>query len=432
MYRRLLCRRPKLLTAGRRSGLLAAVLCWVFFTGTQAILPVVSNAQIPTVDLLKGKKEAHVPFSYVHNFIIVELRFQGVIPMQFIYDTGAEYTLLFKREFTDLLGIEYDKKIPILGADQRAMMYAMVCRNIDLQVSPLPSTKEDILVLEEDLFNLEQITGTSVDGLLGAGFFKDYVVEIDYRRGRLIIMDPGAFDVPKNYQQIPAHFKNNKPYTFAPVKLFSDTTLSLELLLDSGAGLAVLLHNNTDPGLQLPEKTITGRIGMGLGGLMKGYSGKIKSIQIGPYSFDELIVSFQDLDDPMVENVTKTRNGIIGNQILRKFNVIIDFPANRVFLKPNRFFNKRIRYDRSGLTIFAVGQNLDQYIVQDVIRGSPADEAGIRVGDRIVRIGCPPISWLTLTGVTRKLQRREGKKIRMTVLRDGKKLKKSFYLQDLL
>lgn len=392
----------------------------------------VGNGQAFPEALLKKDKKAVVAFDYQHNFIVLDIRFHGILPLKFIYDTGAEHTLLFKREYTDIIGLPYQKRIPIIGADQSLELDALICRDVLIGVGDLPAVENDILVLEEDLFNLEQLTGTPIDGLLGTNFFRNFVVEIDFRRKQLTIWDPSEYTPARKFQELEVHFKNNKPYIHCPTRIFPDSTLNMELLFDTGAGLPLLLHNNTHPSLALPEKTITGRIGMGIGGMMKGYIGKINSVKIGAHEFHQLITSFQDLEDPLVQHETKTRNGLIGNQILSKFNLVIDFPRNKLYLKPNRFFRKKIKYDKSGLTLFAVGSNLDQYLVQDVVKGSPADEAGILPGDKIVGFGWWPASWYSLDRITRKLQRREGKKIKMKVLRRGEELKKSFYLKDLL
>jgi len=58
-------------------------------------------------------------------------------------------------------------------------------------------------VLQEDVFNLTRQTGTKINGLLGADFFQDYIVQVDYTRGRLKFYDKDAFEVPKGYGVMP-------------------------------------------------------------------------------------------------------------------------------------------------------------------------------------------------------------------------------------
>lgn len=90
------------------------------------------------MDLLQGKRKAVIPFKYVHNFIVVEARIYGILPLQFIFDTGAEHVILFKKEYTDLLQVPYDKRIPILGSDLSQEVYALIARNGVIEVNGLP------------------------------------------------------------------------------------------------------------------------------------------------------------------------------------------------------------------------------------------------------------------------------------------------------
>ena len=62
-------------------------------------------------------KEVTLKFEATNHFIIMDVMFSNVLPLKFIFDTGSEHTLLFKKEYADLLGIEYDRKIPLMGSD---------------------------------------------------------------------------------------------------------------------------------------------------------------------------------------------------------------------------------------------------------------------------------------------------------------------------
>jgi len=396
------------------------------------LLSLGARAQLFPEQLLEGKKKTIIPFEYHQHFIVIPVLFQGILPLKFIFDTGAEYSLLFKREYTDVLGFSYDKKIPILGADQLEVLSALVCRKVQLNISGLPSLEHDILVLEKELFRVEQMAGTRIDGLIGTSLFRNFVVVIDYRKRHIVLWDPSAFEAPDDFVPITAHFKHNKAYTFANTAITPRDSIDAELLFDTGAGLPLLIHSNTHPALQLPDSTISGHIGIGLGGLMSGYIGRIHQFQLGPHHFHNLITSFHDLDSTLISTPTKSRHGIIGNQLLSKFTLTIDFPRNQLYLKKNRNFKRPIRYDKSGLTIFAVGPQLNEFVVNHVMPNSPAHRAGIRPGDRITHLGWRGPNCLSLEKLTRKLQGKEDKKITLRILRQGEKMKKSFYLKDLL
>jgi C-terminal processing protease CtpA/Prc len=80
----------------------------------------------------------------------------------------------------------------------------------------------------------------------------------------------------------------------------------------------------------------------------------------------------------------------------------------------------------------ATGNNFNKYIIKDLTPNSPAVLADIRPGDKIVCVNHWPSYLLTTQFISKILSREEGKLIKMTLRRDGKKIKKEFRLQNLI
>lgn len=404
---------------------------WLILAGLFTLS--VLHAQPFSFDRTTDQKKLEIPFSFIHNFIVVEVKMFALIPMKFIFDTGAEHTILFKRQYADIMGVPYERRIPIVGADMTQELFALVARQVTLQVTGMPIIDKDILVLERDLFKLDEITGSQIDGIIGGEFFRNTVVHINYRKQKMIIYPKDNFSPPgKGTEEVPIYLKNSKPFTISQVTLQDGTKLDLELLLDTGAGIPVMLHNNSNQNIGLPEKYITGKLGVGLGGLIRGYIGRIRSIRLGGVEFNQVITNFQDVPDEVIFDESRFRNGIIGNQILSRFDVWMDYVEEKLYLKPGRKVRKKFKMDRSGLVIFATGQNLNVFVVQDVIEGSPAEEADIRPGDVVQRIQGIPARFYSLNGVIRKFQKKTGKRIRIHLVRDKEVIKKTFRLRELV
>jgi C-terminal processing protease CtpA/Prc len=111
--------------------------------------------------------------------------------------------------------------------------------------------------------------------------------------------------------------------------------------------------------------------------------------------------------------------------------VHFDFAKSKLYLKPHKNYNKAFDFDKSGLTIFAFGKELNQYYVKYVMDGSPAAEADIRPGDIIRKVGMWSTKWYNLSGLNKKFMGRTGKKIKLTLEREGEILKKEIVLRDL-
>lgn len=126
------------------------------------------------------------------------------------------------------------------------------------------------------------------------------------------------------------------------------------------------------------------------------------------------------------------RNGIIGNQILNRFEVTIDYINEKLYLEPEKNFKKKFQYDKSGLIIAASGANLNVFTVVDIIAGSPAEQAGVQIGDEIKTINGLPTSFLHLFDITKRLRKRAGKRVRLVIKRGDERLRFKFRLRELI
>jgi hypothetical protein len=289
-----------------------------------------------------------------------------------------------------------------------------------------------MLILEEDYFDLDEMIGIPVAGLIGGGFFKNLIIQIDYKRNCIVLMDPGEFEPPADHVSLPITIKTNKPYVNAEAQLLDGTFVQVDLLLDTGAGVPLLLHNNSHPSLHLPEEYIRGKLGMGLGGYLEGYIGRIGKLSFGEIDFQSILTSFQDIDEKWLMDQSRFRNGILGNQVLSRFSIYLDYVRGQLYLKPLRKRQEPFFMDRSGLVILAYGLEFNEFVVQDVLENSPAQEAGILPGDIVLKIQGIPGHYFTLNGITGFLQKKPGKKIRMVLKRGDEVIRKEFVLRDLI
>ena len=390
--------------------------------------------QIFGKDLLGDHKSITLNYQFVQGFILLDVTYERLMPLKFIFDTGAQHTILFEKLLADTFGPEYSKKISLVGSDVSSELNAYVLRNISMKLKEGAEVKRDILVLEEDFVKISELVGIQVHGIIGGDFFKNLIVNIDFDKNKIILSDPNKYDFEKlnDFEKIAIEIKDSKPYIHAEIQLNNADAIIAKFLLDTGAALTTMIQTNSHPSLVMPEKTIKSNLGHGLGGLIEGYIGKVSEIKFGQFKFNNFISYFQNTDNFLVDGGSIHRNGVIGNHMLLRFNVVIDYFNSNLYLKPSKEMKKEFQYDKSGLTIYAYGENLESFIVKDVISDSPSACAGIEVGDEIVKIGWLPSKFYTLNNLTLKLSGKAGKKIKLKIKRAGKTIKKSIILRDLL
>lgn len=391
-------------------------------------------AQRLDMKVLGRYKLIELPFTIENDFMVINILLDNIIPVRFIIDTGAENTILLEKTMSDMLKVDYRRTFQVRGADVDNLLTAYLATGIDLRIADrLLARNRSMLVLEENYFDFERITGTSVQGILGADFLMRFTVEFDFRRQLMILHEPNKWKPTGKHVEIPAEFIRNRAYLTVPLSVTGNSVTERRLLLDSGAGLTLLMHtfgDSTD--VDLPQLTVPTYIANGLGGNLEGSVGRASEVQIGGKNLQNVITYFQPLDTIGLKFLND-REGIIGNRLLRRFNVVINYTNNEVWLRPvGSRWKSKFQFDRSGITVLAGGNNLRTYTIASIVPGSPADLAGLRIKDRITGINGKSVGFMTLSGIIRKLIGKPGKKIKIRYSRDGEYKVVVFRLRDLI
>lgn len=391
-----------------------------------------AKAQRTGLDLLGDKNKIEIPFTETNGLLMIQLKMNG-IPLTFMFDTGAENTILFKKEIAQLLGLQSNRRIKIIGSDLSNIIYGYIVHNVEFKLDYGIERIESIIVLEENVYKIQESTGHQVDGLLGGNFFRNTIVKVDYKRRHITVSHPiNHKHNLKGYTEIGSTFKEQKPYLKARLETYEGNSKELFLLIDTGSSIPFIVHTNVDSSLQVPQNVIRGNLGVGLSGTIIGLIGIIKALEFNGFIYREMLTNFQDLDESVLKQKDIMRHGILGNDILKRFTIIIDYFHRKIYFKPTKNYNKAFKYDKSGLVIIASGLDFNEYYVQSVIADSPAEKAGLKKGDKLHSIQRIPVAFRSLNNIQRLFKKKEGTKVRLVVKRDDEKLLFQFELKDML
>ncbi|MEO1435694.1 MAG: aspartyl protease family protein [Bacteroidota bacterium] len=406
--------------------LFCGILCfWWPFGGSQLL------AQPGGIQLKRNKVIGEIPFEQFQNLIILNVQINDKLPIRLILDTGAQYTIITDRQIMDIMEVHYDRDIKIYGSDRTRILHAKLATQVALDLPSVRFNNQAVLVLDEDYLNLTNIIGTTVHGIMGTDLFKRFVVKIDYYKSKIILYEPEAFKAPDaEFTRVPLNIINGKPYVRLPLTLEAGNQVEPVLLVDSGASLSFVIHPNTYEEINIPDHIVNGNIGYGLGGEVRGFMGRIDELRFPPFEFKNLVTNFQDLPNFGDTLSVEPRQGFVGGEILQRFTVIFDFVENQMYLKPNKRFKTRFKPDLSGIILYAIGQELNDFLVADVLLSSPAYRAGVRVNDQIYKVNGRSAASFTVQSLGKLFSSKSGKRITLTIGRRGHKYKIKFRLTE--
>jgi hypothetical protein len=245
----------------------------------------------------------------------------------------------------------------------------------------LPNLDVDSLDFHvNDYSILTTVYGERVDGIIGYSLLSRYIVKIDYDSLHIDICSQGSIRYPRGGYLLKPRI-SNLPVQILRVK--DARTITSRFLYDIGAGVCMMFSREfvADSAILQKKRKLLTKEGEGVGGKIDMHVTVIKEVKLGPYRFRS--VPTYVFDDQY--NVTQYPDlgGLIGNDILRRFNTILNYEKKDFYLVPNSHFNDPFDYSYSGIELYYINGTI---LVGDVAKGSPAEAAGLQENDIVISI----------------------------------------------
>jgi len=185
---------------------------------------------------------------------------------------------------------------------------------------------------------------TPVAGLLGFDFLATCVVHIDYLNGEADALDPKLFQPPPGAFALPILLDDAVPVV--PVKIA--TVTSQNFIVDTGADRSILFSSFV---ARHPDAVADQGLGeefaeafpflndiVGVGGKINVTHTQVSSITVGSAKFQHWLFSVVH-DAPAFEG--EDYDGLIGQDVLRNFDVYLDYPHLMIYFLPNERYRER-------------------------------------------------------------------------------------------
>ncbi len=244
-------------------------------------------------------------------------------------------TVIFDR--TDSLVLNFDT-----GANDVALTNDALKHKF--RSSPTLYTTDYTLQIGRKLYTSKvhdiEMAGHETDGLLGWNNFDGMVVELNYDENKLIVHSkmPKQIRRNKEYQAFKMRYIDNKPFIESELEQRGTKTKNW-FLFDLGYTRTVMLDSDLLNEAHFPtsDMKVLNKV------IMHGASGNevpvitadLDRLKIGNFNLKNVPVQVMQHANPM----HGLNIHILGNDILKRFNTVLDFQKNVVYLKPNKIYD---------------------------------------------------------------------------------------------
>lgn len=377
-----------------------------------------AEAQVPGFFMKEDTRKVRIPFYSSNSLIILPVSINGNEPVNFLVDTGVRSNILFSKTLGDALGLNYTRRLSIAGADGSTVIMAQVSPINTLDLGSIEGKLQNLLVLEEDFFELESVIGVPVYGIIGYEFFKFNPVKINYDEGFMDFYREKAMKwKPPFYRKFDLVVEESKAYINVRIHQKTGPKLEAKLLIDTGANHGLLLNQETSEDIKTPPDFIESQLGQSLGGVLYGYIGRVNSIKLNGLTMKEVLTSYPEVNSFSDILIATGRQGSLGSEVLGRTRLILDYPRERALIRKGDNFYAPFEFDMSGLVVKKIPNDENRYYVSEVRLNSPAYKIGVLPFDEILKINKIPIFLWELSEVFKLLRSEEGKEIQLEMRR---------------
>ena len=369
---------------------------------------------------------AEIPFQLHGSMIVMELSVDDSTPLSFIFDTAAGGTIISARTAARL-GIVGNETVSREGAT--GMASVVLSTNHTLDAGDLKFQNVTLGIAE--LNHIERRLGMRIDGVIGWEILSQYAVRVNYDAMNIEIYDTKRFDYDLGVSGYNVEVQGTVFFAEVTVAFESGDTFTGKVMVDTGSGgtisfntpfatendLLVKMGNYYERETQ-SLSTVSSRI----------YTTMLANLNISDYQFSAVPAIIATAETGALS--WSGPMGILGNGVLKRFNVFIDLKQQMMSLEPNRLYHEMFEVNCSGVEL-VMDDAFQKVIIDHVYVGSPAHEAGLKVGDEIVQIDGASASYFRLPQI-RSMLSQDGKEVEILIDRKGELHSYHFILQPLI
>jgi outer membrane lipoprotein-sorting protein len=367
------------------------------------------------------QRSTTIPFKLINNHIYIEVKLNGQGPYEMLFDTGGGDAIM--PTLAHSLGLKLEGAFQSRGTGDATLdVAATSVGRVEIGDAFLDRQTFASAALE----SFGNVEGVPFMGIVGYEIFKRFVVRTDYDAQQLTLIEPQGFDYRGSGVRVPFQLKDTIPIVPGDVdgvpgifQLDTGSRMTLDLMSPFVA------KNNL---VARFDAKVQGVDGWGVGGAERSWIVRAHRFTFGGVSVKAPVVGLsQSAAGSEAEAYTA---GNVGAGVFRKFNIVWDYPRNQIYFERSKHYAEEDVFNRAGLWANLDGE---RFVVIDVYAGSPASEAGLQAGDRILAVdGRQAQQGITLPEFRARMREAPGTILVLDFERNGRRSRVALTLRDLV
>lgn len=369
----------------------------------------------PAPRFASGRSALRVPFDLSNNLVLIRGRVNDSAPLWFILDTGASVTVIDAKA-ARRLRLKTRGSVTGNGGAGAATAARLDAASISLGGAGV----DNLTLYALPLDFLSASFGRNIGGVVGNDVSGKFVVEIDYANRVVNFYDPAAYDYRGAGSVVPVTIEDDGlPFVRGEVEIEGRAPLACKFEIDTGSTSAVLLNT---PFVRKHDllSSVTRSKGInigGVGGTGSAVLGRVGAVRVAGFTLRDAVARFSQATKG--DYASDKYDALMGGEIFRRFKLVVDLSRRRLIFEPNHALTDPFEADMSGVELVGDGAEFSTYLIDDVDKGSPAEEAGVRGGDVLTAIDSRPAHSFALDEI-RAMFRQDGREPLLTLKRGGK------------
>lgn len=321
-----------------------------------------------------------VPFVYDRHLYFDAL-VCDTIPARLVFDTGATGLYLDSLWLANS-GYKPRQMVSSVmrgGAGTDITRMRIILESLPLRIDSMRLQSGEV-VPEIDL---KGILGRRADGIFGQQFFDSLCVEFNLRKGYLRAVKADTLQAAGFTR---CEVEKEEYRIFVPVRVNPEKGLAVEgrFLLDMGYPGTVTVGSSVARRAGLErfsgKKAPYSSVSAGIGGRGRSWLCRADSVAVGGYTLAAVPVEVSENEAGLLAD--RDFAGLIGNGLLERFDVVIDFASPALYLRPAAGFRSPFPYETGGIKLIDRTDICEGWIVTGLYEGIAPE--GLQPGDVVV------------------------------------------------